>query len=39
LIERPGLGRVRASRSGRIVLNAVVLRLAAALEPAAAPTL
>jgi len=37
LIERLGPGRLRASRSGRIVLNAVVLRLAAALEPAAAP--
>jgi putative oxygen-independent coproporphyrinogen III oxidase len=38
LIERLGAGRrLRASRSGRIILNAVVLQLAAALEPAAAP--
>ena len=38
LIERLGPGRrLRATRSGRIVLNAVVLRLAAALEPAAVP--
>ena len=34
LVECLGLGRLRATRSGRIVLNAVVLRLAAALEPA-----
>ena len=38
LIERLGPGRrLRATRAGRIVLNAVVLRLAAALEPATAP--
>jgi putative oxygen-independent coproporphyrinogen III oxidase len=37
LIERVGPGRLlRASRSGRIILNTVVLRLAAALEPVAA---
>jgi len=29
-----GSGRLRASRSGRVVLNEVVLRLASALEPA-----
>ena len=34
LIERVASGRLRASRSGRIVLNEVVLRLASALEPA-----
>jgi coproporphyrinogen III oxidase-like Fe-S oxidoreductase len=39
LIERLGPSRLRASRSGRIILNAVVLRLADALEPAAAPVL
>jgi oxygen-independent coproporphyrinogen-3 oxidase len=33
LIERCGESRLRASRSGRIVLNEVVLRLASALEP------
>ena len=33
LIERVGSGRLRASRSGRVVLNEVVLRLASALEP------
>ena len=39
LIDRLQPGRLRASRSGRIVLNEVVLRLASALEPAAAPVL
>jgi oxygen-independent coproporphyrinogen-3 oxidase len=34
LIERYGEDRLRASRSGRIVLNEVVLRLASAMEPA-----
>ena len=34
LIERRGESRLRASRSGQIVLNEVVLRLASALEPA-----
>jgi oxygen-independent coproporphyrinogen-3 oxidase len=33
LIERPGPRRLRASRSGRIVLNEVVLQLASVLEP------
>jgi putative oxygen-independent coproporphyrinogen III oxidase len=37
LIECPDRGRLRATRSGRIVLNEVVLRLACGLEPAAAP--
>ncbi len=36
LIERYGEDRLRASRSGRIVLNEVVLRLASAMEPAGA---
>jgi putative oxygen-independent coproporphyrinogen III oxidase len=36
LLERVGPGRLRATRAGRIVLNEVVLRLAATLEPAAA---
>jgi putative oxygen-independent coproporphyrinogen III oxidase len=36
LLERVGPGRLRATRAGRIVLNEVVLRLAAAMEPAAA---
>jgi hypothetical protein len=36
LIERCGQGRLRASRSGRIVLNEVVLRLASSLEAAGA---
>jgi hypothetical protein len=36
LIERCGEDRLRASRSGRIVLNEVVLRLASAMEPAGA---
>ena len=34
LIERCGSDRLRATRSGRVVLNEVVLRLASALEPA-----
>jgi len=34
LIERVGSSRLRASRSGRVILNEVVLRLASALEPA-----
>ncbi len=34
LVERLGPGRLRATRSGRIILNEVVLRLASALEPA-----
>jgi oxygen-independent coproporphyrinogen-3 oxidase len=34
LVERSGESRLRASRSGRIVLNEVVLRLASALERA-----
>jgi coproporphyrinogen III oxidase-like Fe-S oxidoreductase len=34
LIERSGPERLRATRSGRIVLNEVVLRLASSLEPA-----
>jgi oxygen-independent coproporphyrinogen-3 oxidase len=36
LIERCGESRLRASRSGRIVLNEVVLRLAIAMKPAGA---
>ena len=34
LLERWGKRRLRATRSGRIILNEVVLRLASALEPA-----
>jgi putative oxygen-independent coproporphyrinogen III oxidase len=37
LIERSGESRLRATRSGQIVLNEVVLRLASALEPASVP--
>jgi putative oxygen-independent coproporphyrinogen III oxidase len=37
LIERCGESRLRATRSGQIVLNEVVLRLASGLEPAGAP--
>jgi putative oxygen-independent coproporphyrinogen III oxidase len=37
LIERRGGSRLRATRSGQIVLNEVVLRLASALEPAGSP--
>jgi putative oxygen-independent coproporphyrinogen III oxidase len=37
LIECFGPSRLRATRAGRIILNAVVLRLAAGLEPAGAP--
>jgi oxygen-independent coproporphyrinogen-3 oxidase len=37
LIERCGERRLRATRSGQIVLNEVVLRLASALEPAEIP--
>ena len=37
LIERCGESRLRASRSGQIVLNEVVLRLASALELAEIP--
>jgi oxygen-independent coproporphyrinogen-3 oxidase len=37
LVERCGGSRLRATRSGQIVLNEVVLRLASALEPAAVP--
>jgi oxygen-independent coproporphyrinogen-3 oxidase len=33
LVERPSHDRLRATRAGRIVLNEVVLRLSAALEP------
>jgi oxygen-independent coproporphyrinogen-3 oxidase len=34
LVERCGKRHLRATRAGRIILNEVVLRLAAALEPA-----
>jgi putative oxygen-independent coproporphyrinogen III oxidase len=36
LIERLGAGRLRATASGRMVLNEVVLRLAQSIEPARA---
>jgi len=36
LIERCGTSRLRATRSGQIVLNEVVLRLASALQAAGA---
>ncbi len=36
LLERCGTGRLRAAKPGRFVLNELVLRLASALEPAAA---
>ena len=36
MLERCGDARLRAAPAGRFVLNAIVLRLASALEPAAA---
>jgi len=37
LLERCAPARIRATRAGRMVLNEVVLRLSAALQPAAVP--